>query len=371
MIVTDSEFWVDLQAKILKLHDLDPKNPELKLFAIKCGDEGNWQFTGSPGGEAVADEFRDLVTEAAINAGTQIRGFAVDWWCKRLIESKEDFYIRDVISKSAALCRKLRKREIVLSSVVTDNGTSDVGPWRELYDAYSWLYDHSHDPLTVQESEIKYWKSHVRLKYNSRIDTCAKQDWESLQIRRKELNFAIEAMSYDLAVLQAKCVIDRGLRRNEAMTAFQDEAAECLKEITSVWMASCAQLTVAFENEAEELKELAEPFHRVGDDLRRLLGELPATSERAFQEAEPATECSVSGGSFQRRAAWLATRLRERSWNKHDVERNNGPSHKTVQKILNGAHVREDVLKKLADALSAAPILLKLPSINLLDIPTD
>jgi hypothetical protein len=74
---------------------------------------------------------------------------------------------------------------------------------------------------------------------------------------------------------------------------------------------------------------------------------------------------------FPKRALWLAARLHERSWNKHDVERNNGPNHKTVQKILNGVHVREDGLTKLAEALSTAPSSFNLPRVNLNDIPTD
>jgi hypothetical protein len=72
---------------------------------------------------------------------------------------------------------------------------------------------------------------------------------------------------------------------------------------------------------------------------------------------------------FPDRAAWLKERLRERSWNKHDVSRQGGPDRKTVQKILDGRHVREDVLEKLAKALSNAPVWKKLPAVNPLDIP--
>jgi hypothetical protein len=72
---------------------------------------------------------------------------------------------------------------------------------------------------------------------------------------------------------------------------------------------------------------------------------------------------------FPERAAWLNDRLRERSWNKHEVSRQGGPDHKTVQKIRDGARVREDVLDKLAKALSNAPDSKKLPKVSLLDIP--
>ena len=66
---------------------------------------------------------------------------------------------------------------------------------------------------------------------------------------------------------------------------------------------------------------------------------------------------------------WLNDRLRERSWNKHDVSRQGGPDRKTVQKILDGRPVREDLFEKLAEALSKAPASKKLPAVNLLDIP--
>jgi hypothetical protein len=57
--------------------------------------------------------------------------------------------------------------------------------------------------------------------------------------------------------------------------------------------------------------------------------------------------------TFPQRAEWLSERLRERAWNKHDLERQGGPHHKTTQKILNGMRVREDVLLKVAMGLSA------------------
>ena len=68
--------------------------------------------------------------------------------------------------------------------------------------------------------------------------------------------------------------------------------------------------------------------------------------------------------SFPKRAAWLAERLHERSWNKHDLSRERGPDHKTVQKILDGLAVREDVLDKVANGLSA-----KKGKVNVVDIP--
>ena len=74
---------------------------------------------------------------------------------------------------------------------------------------------------------------------------------------------------------------------------------------------------------------------------------------------------------FPHRASWLKDRLHERSWNQHDPHRQGGPDHKTVQKILDGTRVREDVLDKLATALSKASDSKRLPTVTVRDIPQD
>jgi hypothetical protein len=69
---------------------------------------------------------------------------------------------------------------------------------------------------------------------------------------------------------------------------------------------------------------------------------------------------------FPKRAAWLRDRLTERAWNRNDPLRFRGPDPKTVDKILRGEAVREDVLEKLATAFSQ-----KGEIVNLLNIPRD
>src|ERR1017187_10238327 len=56
--------------------------------------------------------------------------------------------------------------------------------------------------------------------------------------------------------------------------------------------------------------------------------------------------------SFPNRAIWLQQRLFERAWDHNDPPRHSGPDRKTIDKILRGEPVREDVLEKLAKALS-------------------
>jgi hypothetical protein len=69
---------------------------------------------------------------------------------------------------------------------------------------------------------------------------------------------------------------------------------------------------------------------------------------------------------FPKRAAWLQARLAERSWNRNDPLRQRGPDPKTIDRILASKAVREDVLEKLATALSK-----KFTKVSVLDIPQD
>jgi hypothetical protein len=116
--------------------------------------------------------------------------------------------------------------------------------------------------------------------------------WDELGL---VLNRAITSLSYDLVVLQANYVIDRGLRGEEALRVFWDEATKILEEVTSAWRAICEQLAVTFEDDAKETKEREQPFHRVRDDLRRLLHDMPpeAAGEIALA-ADTAAEARVA-----------------------------------------------------------------------------
>jgi len=67
--------------------------------------------------------------------------------------------------------------------------------------------------------------------------------------------------------------------------------------------------------------------------------------------AEP-TQVGADKAEFPNRAAWLQRELDTRRWTVHDVERFNGPSYRTVRRMLEGKDVRGTVLEKLAQALS-------------------
>jgi hypothetical protein len=65
--------------------------------------------------------------------------------------------------------------------------------------------------------------------------------------------------------------------------------------VISIWRASCERLGVTFEDDTEEVKNLAQPFHRVRDDLRRLLSKLPPAEVRR----ESTALISSNGGATQ------------------------------------------------------------------------
>lgn len=69
---------------------------------------------------------------------------------------------------------------------------------------------------------------------------------------------------------------------------------------------------------------------------------------------------------FPKRADWLRARLKERNWRQSDINRHSGPDRKTVRRILNGEAVREDVLDRLARALSG-----KFHAVDVTDIPSE
>jgi hypothetical protein len=65
------------------------------------------------------------------------------------------------------------------------------------------------------------------------------------------------------------------------------------------------------------------------------------------------------------RASWLQERLRERGWGSADASAFGGPDRKTIEKILDGKIVRNDILEKLATALSQ-----KVSEVKVIEIPS-
>jgi hypothetical protein len=97
--------------------------------------------------------------------------------------------------------------------------------------------------------------------------------------------------------------------------------------------------------------------------------DLSPTPEAAPEQSPISRTISVGAQAelrFPKRSEWLRARLAERSWNRNDPLRHRGPDPKTIDRILAGKAVREDVLEKLANALSK-----KFTKVTVLDIPQD
>jgi len=132
-----------------------------------------------------------------------------------------------------------------------------------------------------------------------------------------------------------------------------------IKIKSTIWNEVQAALRERAEIELKELQAASNPN-------RAPTQPQPATATNSDDRNAVGRHVTRSKPEHLARASWLKERLRERGWNKHDVERARGPNHKTVQKILDGASVQEDILDKLAKALSK-----RHKPVDLLEIPQD
>jgi hypothetical protein len=179
---------------------------------------------------------------------------------------------------------------------------------RDSYPEWSWLYNHLHKPLADPKAEYDYWTAHIWHGYNTLIDNYVFRGMSSSANRHEKLDSAIDGLSYDLAVLQANYVVDRGLRGEAVMRTFRDEAAELLNfKVIASWRASCERLSITFDDQTEDGRDLTQSFQRVRDDLRQLLPNLPpasgspeptestGTASTSAELTQPASEIATNG----------------------------------------------------------------------------
>jgi hypothetical protein len=80
----------------------------------------------------------------------------------------------------------------------------------------------------------------------------------------------MRGLSYDLAVLQANYIIDRGLYGEAAMRAFQDESADLIESVRTFCREGSKRLGLAYARQEKEGVDPTELFRDVGEDLRNL-----------------------------------------------------------------------------------------------------
>jgi hypothetical protein len=124
------------------------------------------------------------------------------------------------------------------------------------------------------------------------------------------------------------------------------------------------------KHEGERIPELIRVrVDRFWEDHARVLREIVLDSQDQIAVAESGTDSMCDRQALlSKRASWLKQRMGERGWTKHDISRQRGPDHKTVQKVLNGYRVGEAVLERIAFALNSKR---EFPSVSILDFPSD
>jgi hypothetical protein len=90
--------------------------------------------------------------------------------------------------------------------------------------------------------------------------------------KRTELLAAFTlGLSYDVAVLQANYIIDRGLRGEDAMRAFEQEARALEEKVRRWWRTSSKRIGLSWKKLEIQGTDFGKPFRDVAADLRALL----------------------------------------------------------------------------------------------------
>jgi hypothetical protein len=99
-----------------------------------------------------------------------------------------------------------------------------------------------------------------------------------------------------------------------------------------------------------------------GEELKRLEASTKAKDDAGKAEGGNG---AAPISRFLNRASWLKERLLERGWSHSDPSKFGGPDRKSIEKIIRGEPVGNNVLEKLAKALSSQ----KLTKVTVFDIP--
>jgi hypothetical protein len=221
----------------------------------------------------------------------------LDWWIGKLTHGEPRAYIQGLIQRSVEYCEELETRAIELGRA-SIRPESVGGLYRDRYpcdwgEPYS-LYDGPPRPFSDPKTEFEFWTEHIWRGFNVVIEKLdqiggsrKRQDNEtrkefkgriaqrvdSLYARMKRL---MRGLSYDLAVLQANYIIDRGLRGNVAILAFQNESVGLIESVRTFGRESAERLGLSPRRQEQEGVDPAEPLREVGEDLRHLASAMPA-----------------------------------------------------------------------------------------------
>jgi hypothetical protein len=240
--------------------------------------------------------FRVAVRKAAFAAGAPYRVNRLDWWISKLAGGKPLPFIQGLIERSAEFCEELETNGLELGLAPRKPG-AEGGLYRDRYlcdcgEPY-FLYDGPPPSFSDPKTEFEYWTNHIWTGFKKSMAEPApfgglgrRQDQETREayrdrVRRRSDNLYagmkrwIRGLSYDLAVLQANYIIDRGLRVEAAVRMFQDESNDLIESVRVFWRESSKRLGLSYRKQEKECVDLAKPFREVSEDLRHLTSAVP------------------------------------------------------------------------------------------------
>jgi hypothetical protein len=284
------------------------------------------------------------VRKVAIAAGAPPRANLLDWWISRLAKNENRLGMDCLIQRSIELCEEFEEDSAELPWKMQLSAMAGLrrDQYPTNFEMPYWLYDVPHDTLPDSKAEFEYWRDHVwecfrkwlqALEKNEvrRIDGSTythdlpkRQSGETrpafrnriearVSTRYERLKSALQCLSFDLAVLLANYVIDRGLTGADAMGAFGADSVPLMEEMHACWKDSSRRLGLSWRKQLKEGKEAIDfrkAFDQVAADLKLLV---TTAGNFAALNLQLATIADVHANEKQSEAPGLATHLTDTS----------------------------------------------------------
>jgi hypothetical protein len=257
-------------------------------------DFGPWHLgcdlTDSDAADRLKARFRAAARKAAMAAGAPYRVNLLDWWIGRLAHRKPMVFIQGLIRRSAEYCEEMETRALELGRPLVPDGPRLL--YRDRYPC-DWgepwvLYGGPPRSFSDPQTEFEYWSEHIWSGFSevlAKLDQMKgprqRQEKETRQaywthvkkwvdLRYTAMWRTVRGLSYDLAVLHANYLIDRGLCGDAAAREFQNISADLVEKVKEFWHDSSKRLGLSSRKQERQLLTVAEPFQEVGADLRNL-----------------------------------------------------------------------------------------------------
>jgi hypothetical protein len=132
---------------------------------------------------------------------------------------------------------------------------------------------------------------------------------------------SIPGLSYDLAVLQANYIIDRGLHGDAALRTFQEECVGLIESVRKVGRETSELLGLSSSRQEKEDVDPTKPFREVGEDLQHLTSAMPAEAPSGIFEHAAIREATSSHVSAPENAPLQVSKAGKRRGRRPNQER--------------------------------------------------